>query len=314
MTKFNSQYYADTVAYGLAQSNSPMRYAVIGAKGQLGRDLCPRLPGEVIPLGRPDVDLADPAGLEAILNDRRPDILINCAAYNFVDKAESEPDVAFAVNTWGVRQLARICQKLSLILTHLSSDFVFGFNQRRDTPYCEVDLPGPLSAYGLSKLCGEYAVQAECERHFIIRTCGLYGVWGSGGKGTNFVETMLRLAGQGKPLKVVADQVCTPSYTVDVAQAIVALIATDCFGLYHITNAGSTSWHDFAKAIFEQAGIHADLSPTTSHEYAAPAKRPGYSVLSNDKLKSIGIAQPRDWREALAAYMNERQVKARHVN
>lgn len=287
-----------------------MRYAVIGAAGQLGHDLCPRLPGDVIRLGRPEADLTHPQGIERSLNEIRPDIVINCAAYNFVDKAESEPDVAFAVNTWGVRHLARICQKLGVRLVHFSSDFVFGVDERRITPYVETDLPGPLGIYALSKLAGEYAVQAECECHFIIRTCGLYGVWGSGGKGTNFVETMLRLASQGKPLKVVADQVCTPSYTVDVASAAVSLMTTSRFGLYHVTNAGSTSWHDFAKTIFELAGIRADLTPTTSKEYGAPARRPHYSVLSNAKLKSSGVTPAREWRDALAAYLQERRSKS----
>lgn len=286
-----------------------MRYAVIGAAGQLGRDLCPRLTGEVIPLGRPHFDLARPSDVERSLTDLRPALVINCAAYNFVDKAETEPDVAFAVNAWGVRHLARVCHKLKVTLVHFSSDFVFGCDRKRSTPYCESDVPGPVSVYGLSKLCGEYAVQAECERHFIVRTCGLYGVWGSGGKGTNFVETMLRLAGQGKPLKVVADQICTPSYTVDVAAAVVQLLSTNRFGLYHVTNSGETSWHDFAKAVFELSKTEADLSPTTASEYAAPARRPDYSVLSNLKLKSVGVSPPRPWRDALAEYLHERKSK-----
>lgn len=285
-----------------------MRFVVIGAAGQLGRDLCPRLPGDVVTLGRPQADLTQPAELDSLLVSARPDVVINCAAYNLVDKAESEPNVAFAVNTWGVRDLAKICQRLNMTLVHFSSDYVFGLEQQR-TPYSETSAPGPNSVYSMSKLCGEYAVRAECEKHFIIRTCGLYGVWGSGGKGTNFVETMLRVAGQGKPLKVVADQTCTPSYTVDVADATMKLLQTSRYGLYHITNAGSMTWFEFAQTILELAEVPAQLSPTTTVDYNAPARRPSYSVLSNDKLAAAGVPPPRHWREALKAYLVERENK-----
>lgn len=278
-----------------------MKYAVIGAAGQLGRDLMPRLDGEVIPLGRPDADLTRPAELAARLGSLKPDAVINCAAYNFVDKAETDHEAAFAVNGWGVRDLARICADLDCALMHFSTDFVFGLDATRDEPYAVDDAPGPVSTYGFSKLCGEYAVRAECPRHLVIRTCGLYGVWGSGGKGGNFVETMLRMAGQGKPLKVVNDQVCTPSYTADVAAAAVELLKSGRYGLFHITNAGATSWFDFARAIFDLSGIKADLTPTSSREFAALARRPAYSVLD------CGGSPPlRTWHVALAAYLAER--------
>src|SRR5205085_12597080 len=156
----------------------------------------------------------------------RPGIVVNCAAYNFVDRAEAEPPAAFAVNAWAVRDLALLCREHDWGLVHFSTDYVFGLDETRRTPYREDDAPGPVSVYGLSKLAGEYLVRALCPRHWVLRTCGLYGVWGSGGKGGNFVETMLRLAGEGKPWPVVADQTCTPSYTVDVAAAAAALLAT----------------------------------------------------------------------------------------
>jgi dTDP-4-dehydrorhamnose reductase len=282
-----------------------MRYAVLGALGQLGRDLCPRLAGEVIALTRERADLTRPETVRATLTELRPDVVVNCAAYNFVDRAESEPEAAFAVNAWGVRALARICNDLGCLLVHFSSDYVFGLDEGRTTPYAEHDAPGPLSVYGLSKLAGEYLVRSLCPRHVVLRTCGLYGVWGSGGKGGNFVETMLRLASQGKPLRVVADQVCTPSYTADVAAATVALLETGRPGLYHRTNAGSCSWHDFAAAIFELAGVRADLTPITSREFGAAARRPGYSVLA-----APGLPPLRPWREALAAYLQERQNRS----
>jgi dTDP-4-dehydrorhamnose reductase len=284
-----------------------MKYAVIGAAGQLGSDLVPLLGGQVIPLGRPEADLTRPEALDGLLTQLGPDVVINCAAYNFVDKAESEPDVACAVNVWGVRALARACERLGCTLMHFSTDFVFGLDSSRATPYRPGDAPGPLSVYGMSKLCGEYAVRTECRRHFVVRTCGLYGARGSGGKGGNFVETMLRLAAAGKPLKVVDDQVCTPSSTADVAAAVAALVATDRYGLYHVTNDGCTSWCGFAQAIFDLSGVVPNLSPTTSAEYGAPARRPPYSVLDCRDLASAGVASPRPWREALAAYLAGRR-------
>jgi dTDP-4-dehydrorhamnose reductase len=237
----------------------------------------------------------------------RPDVVVNCAAYNFVDRAEAEPEAAFAVNAWGVRQLALACRDRGCLLVHFSTDYVFGLDEARATPYREDDAPGPVSAYGLSKLAGEYLVRALCPRHVVVRTCGLYGVWGSGGKGGNFVETMLRLAGQGKPLRVVADQVCTPSYAADMADATAALLRNGRPGLYHLTNAGACSWHEFAAAVFELAGVRADLTAITSDEYGAPARRPRYSVLARGACDALGLPSPRPWREALAAYLNERR-------
>jgi dTDP-4-dehydrorhamnose reductase len=283
-----------------------VKYAVLGGAGQLGRDLCPRLTGEVVALTRDRADLTRPDTLRAALGEIRPDVVVNCAAYNFVDRAESEPEAAFAVNAWGVRQLALVCRDLGCLLVHFSTDYVFGLDESRGTPYREGDAPGPVSVYGLSKLAGEYLVRSLCPRHLVVRTCGLYGVHGSGGKGTNFVETMLRLAGQGKPLRVVADQVLTPSYTVDVAAAVVELLRSGQTGLYHLTNAGSCSWHDFAAAIFALSGLRPDLSPTTSAAYGAAARRPAYSVLSAEKYHQSGLAPLRPWQEALAAYLQER--------
>ncbi|MCE9563440.1 MAG: dTDP-4-dehydrorhamnose reductase [Planctomycetes bacterium] len=283
-----------------------MRIAVLGAAGQLGRDLCPRLPGDVIALTRADIDLSQPASIATALATARPDVLVNCAAYNFVDKAETEPEAAFAVNAWGVRALAQACATAKIRLVHFSTDYVFGLDATRSTPRTENDPPGPVSVYGLSKLAGEYLTLSTASNALVIRTCGLYGVHGSGGKGGNFVETMLRVAGQGKPLRVVADQFCTPSYTVDVAETAIGLIRAGASGLFQVTNAGSTTWHDFAAEIFRLAKLQADLAPITSAQFGAAARRPPYSVLSNAKLASVGVTAPRAWQEALAAYLVER--------
>jgi dTDP-4-dehydrorhamnose reductase len=286
-----------------------MRTVVLGAPGQLGRDLVPRLSGEVVPLGRADVDIADATALRAKLTTLRPGVVVNCAAYNFVDRAESEPAAAFAVNAWAVRELAAVCRDLDATLVHFSTDYVFGLDASRPNPLTEADLPGPVGVYGLSKLAGEYLVRGACPKHFVIRTCGLYGVWGSGGKGGNFVETMLRVAGQGKPLRVVNDQRCTPSFTADVAAATGQLIQTGAFGVYHVTSAGDCTWYEFAREIFRAANVRADVTPITSAEFGAAARRPAYSVLSNERLRGAGLTPPRHWTEALAAYLAERPAR-----
>jgi dTDP-4-dehydrorhamnose reductase len=283
-----------------------MRHVVLGANGQLGRDLCPRLPGEVVALSREQADLTRPDQLRQTLKELQPGIVINCAAYNFVDRAHSEWKAAFAVNAEGVWVLAQTCNDLGCTLVHFSTDYVFGKDATRRQPWTEDDLPEPVNAYGITKLTGEQLVQFLCPRHVIVRTCGLYGLWGSGGKGGNFVETMLRLAGQGKPIRVVNDQICTPSSTADVADATVALLAAGGQGLYHVTNAGACSWYEFAAAIFRLAGVTASLTPISSQEYGSAARRPAYSVLASQRWRELGLAPLRNWEEALADYLHQR--------
>lgn len=269
--------------------------------------MLPRLKGDVIPLTRADIDLAVPDTISGRLTALRPDVLVNCAAYNLVDKAEDDPAPAFAVNDVGVQHLANVCRDLGIRLVHVSTDYVFGADTARTTPYVETDTPGPVSQYGRSKLAGEQATLAV-PGNLAIRTCGLYGVWGNGGKGGNFVETMLRVAGQKKPLRVVADQWCTPTYTADLAEGIAKLIERGTTGLIHLTNSGDCSWHEFAAKIFELSGVAADLTTTTSAEYGAKAKRPGYSVLGSNRTDETGV-QLRPWAEALAAYLEERKAR-----
>jgi len=281
-------------------------YVVVGAGGQLACDLIPRLDGKVVGLVRPEFDLTRPESMRTKLADHRPEVVFNCAAYNFVDRAESEPEAAFAVNAWGVRHLAEICRDLDCVLVHFSTNYVFGLDDKRRTPYLESDSPGPISAYGMSKLAGEYFVRATCPKHFVIRTAGLFGLRGSGGKGTNFVELMLRLAREGKPIRVVNDQVCTPTSTVDLAQATIALVQTGRYGLYHLTNSSSCSWHEYAQTIFELAGVQANLSAVTSQEFGAPAPRPRYSVMARMAYQALGFPELRSWREALTDYLRER--------
>ncbi len=276
---------------------------VLGAHGQLGRDLCGRLPAEdVLPCGRAELDLTQPEALTQQLTAWRPTLVFNCAAYNLVDRAESEPQAAFAVNAWGVRTLAQVCRDVEAVLVHFSTDYVYGLDGFRDQPYVESDAPGPLSVYGLSKLCGEYFVRALCPKHFVIRTSGLYGRHGAGGKGGNFVNTMLKLARQRKPLRVVEDQFLTPTFTADLAEAALRLIEAAPFGLYHLTQQGQCSWHAFAAKIFELAGVAADLQPCTTAERNDPARRPEYCVLTTEHG---AVPRLRPWEEALADYLRQ---------
>jgi dTDP-4-dehydrorhamnose reductase len=290
-----------------------MKIVVLGAQGQLGRDLVGRLPGSVLGLARADADLTDPERLRQTLQDAKPDVVVNCAAYNHVDRAEDEPEAAFRINAWGVRDLAAICRDLSLFLVHYSTDYVYGLDESRDTPWNESDAPGPVSVYGLSKLTSEYLVRSVCPGHLVLRTCGLFGLHGIGGKGTNFVEAMLRRAREGTPVRVVADQTCSPSYTMDVADATAALLRAGASGLFHVVNADGCSWYDLAREIFAVAGLTVNVVPISSREYGARARRPRYSVLGSQGLAAVGVPALRSWREALRAYLAERTAQLARV-
>src|SRR5438067_1634970 len=227
------------------------------------------------------------------------------AASNRVDQAEADRDAAFALNARAVGDLAAVCQRLGATLVHFSTDYVF--DGRRATPYLEVDAPNPLSVYAESKLAGERLALERCERARIFRVSGLYGVARSSGKGgTNFVETMLRLAGEGRPIRVVADQVLGPSYTLDLARKVWQILPLAVHPIYHLTNAGATSWHGFARRAFELAGLTPDLRPVTAAEFGARARRPAYSVLGHGNLTALGADDLRPWEAALAAYVAER--------
>lgn len=289
-----------------------MRIALIGAAGQLGSDLLPRLQAsghDVLPLGHADVEITDASRVASILEPLQPQFVINSAAYNLVDKAEDEPEVAYAVNGLGPRNLARFCDRQAIGLLHISSDFVFGrVEGSQTTPLDEQALPAPNSAYSVSKLAGEYFVRSECSRHFVVRTCGLYGVAALRGQGKgNFVETMLRLGRDRKQLRVVNDQRCTPTATADLADALTRLIATDTYGLYHATNRGDMTWCEFAREIFRLAQLDVEITPITTAEFGAKACRPEFSVLDCRKLAAVIGTHLPDWHDALAKYLADRQ-------
>ncbi len=289
-----------------------MRIALIGAMGQLGGDLLPRLQAaghDVRSLGHADIEITNAENSAAVLEPLQPDLVINTAAYNLVDKAEDEPDAAMAVNGLGPQLLARLAEKHGWRLMHISTDYVFGDVTRpTPTPFVESDLAIPSGRYGLSKLTGEKFVQANCSQHFVVRTCGLYGIAALRGAGKgNFVETMLRLGRDRKQLRVVNDQLCTPTSTADLADSLVKLITTDAFGLYHATNSGSMTWCEFAREIFRLAKLDVEVIPITTAEFGSNAKRPNYSVLDCSKIESVIGRKLPDWRDALARYLVSRQ-------
>lgn len=279
-----------------------MKILLTGANGQLGSDLRPALAKhELIATTRNMLDVTHPTQAREFIFAHKPDVLLNTTAFNKVDASEADASEALRVNALAAQQLALICRDLDIPLMHISTDFVF--DGLKHSPYVESDLPNPLSAYGASKQAGELLVRAAWPRHFIIRTCGLYGVAGSSGKGGNFVNTMLRMAKEGKPINVVGDQICTPTSTQDLAAQLALLIETNAYGTYHVNNHGACSWHEFAAEIFKLAGLQADLNPISSQQFGAPAVRPPYSVLQNAALQTLGLDHMRDWHEALAEYV-----------
>jgi dTDP-4-dehydrorhamnose reductase len=283
-----------------------MRILLVGNLGQLGRDLERVLAGqEVTGVDREQVDVCDEAQVEAAVDAARPETIINCSAFHRVDECEDVPEAAFAVNVFGVRNLAMAARRAGAALVHFSTDYVFGGPERRAHP--ESDMPCPQSVYAVSKLSGEFMLRSIWPRHFVVRTCGLYGYAGSREKGTNFVESMLKLGASGKPLRVIDDQLCTPTSTMELARAVCRLIATDRYGLYHLTAEGECSWHEFACAIFELAGMRVEVARVSSAEFAAKAPRPPYSVLDNRNWREAGFAPMLHWKAALAEYLRGRR-------
>jgi dTDP-4-dehydrorhamnose reductase len=279
-----------------------LRIAVTGAEGQLGSEICRLLGGSALGLDVPLLDLTDAKSLRAVIADLRPDGVINTAAYTKVDQAEQEADLCWAVNARGVGDLAEVCRELDCPLVQISTDYVFGGDAARRTPYRENDEPGPQGVYARSKLEGERRA-ARWAKHVIVRTCGLYGPAAPRSSG-NFVAAMLRLGRQRGRLRVVADQHCTPTYVPHLARAICFLLDSGVWGLYHVVNAGATTWYDFAAEIFRQVGLAVSLEAISTVQYGAAAPRPAYSVLDTGKYRALpGAPAMPAWQEALAEFL-----------
>lgn len=288
-----------------------MRVLLIGYRGQLGSDLRMAFAGEDLVLTtQEELRVENTAQVSDFVAHTRPELILNCAAFHRVDDCEDCAERAFEVNVFGVRNLAQAAARAGSVLVHFSTDYVFDGPDRR--PYTETDLPSPKSMYGVSKLAGEFVVQSIWPKHFIFRVSGLYGYAGSREKGTNFVELMIGLARLGKPIRVVDDQVLTPTSTMDVARATRLLTETDRYGLYHLTNAGECSWYEFARAIFTYSDLQPDVTPVTSAAFPTRARRPNYSVLDNRRLRGAGFQELPHWREALQCYIGGRAAAGRN--
>jgi dTDP-4-dehydrorhamnose reductase len=275
-----------------------MRILILGSNGQLGTDLCltARAAGhDVTGMDLPQVDITNRASVDSAVATCRPDVILNPAAYTAVDDCETHEELATRVNRDGAAVVAAASQACGATLVHYSTDYVFAGDGAR--PYVESDAPGPVTAYGRSKLAGERAVSAACERHQILRIAWLYGAHGS-----NFVKTILKAAVRGArertPLRVVADQRGTPTWTMDVCMQTLALIGTAHYGVFHSTSEGDCSWFDFASRIVTAAGLDVHVEPCTTDAYPRPARRPAYSVLENARLKSLGLSRMPPWDQS----------------
>ena len=286
-----------------------MKVLLVGANGQLGHDLLRvfQTAGDtVLPLTHTQLDVCSEERVSDIIAQAEPDVVLNTAAFHKVEECEKKPALAFQVNGTAAMNLALTCKRLGAVLVHFSTDYVFDGN--KNTAYEETDLPAPLNVYGVSKVAGEQLIACNTDRYFVIRTCGLYGIAGSSGKGGNFVENILRKANAGDAISVVADQVLTPTYTVDLAEVTRSLIITGAFGLYHLSAEGQCSWYEFTRRIFEAAGIVAKLTAVKTSDFPSPVKRPSYSVLSKAKLCGLRLSIP-SWQDALPRYLQERSKK-----
>lgn len=278
---------------------------VTGASGMLGQALCACLESrghDVVPMPKESLDVTNYDYVLEELKAASPDLVLHCAAYTKVDQAESEPELAFFINGYGTENLAIACNKLGVPLLYISSDYVFDGNKNR--PYTTWDATRPLSVYGQSKLAGEKAIMRHLRDFYIVRTSWLYGPFGR-----NFVDTIHAKAKEGKELRIVADQVGSPTCTLSLSEMVADLIATDRWGVYHATDDGVTNWYEFAKEICK--GINVEIKPIPTKEYPLPATRPSYSVLDKTTLISTIGREPQSWQESLKSYLDLKKVKAR---
>ena len=280
---------------------------VFGAAGQLGSELVHELRARnyaVAAWDRAQVDICKADAVERALARSDPKVVFNAAAYNQVDVAETEPQAAFLVNALAVRNLALACRQMDALLVHFSTDHVFDGSASR--PYAETDVPHPLSAYAVSKFAGELYAQAYLDRSLIVRTAGVFGTGGLSTARGNFVELMLRLAASGHPIRVVEDYVASPTYAPPLAARTIDLVERRLTGVFHIGGGTPISWYDFARAIFEIAGIQPPLERTNERAWRTPARRPKYSALSNAKIEQAGLEPMPPLLEALADYFHHR--------
>ena len=283
------------------------RIAVFGAHGQLGVELCADLKQrgyEVVSFGRAKLDITKKDEVERTLAEFEPWAVFNAAAYNMVDVAEREPQAAMDANGLAVRNLAIACRQSDARLVHFSTDYVFDGTAGRS--YTEADEVHPLGAYAVSKLAGEFYARAYLDNALVVRTSGVFGIGALKTARGNFPELMMRLAREGKPIRVVEDHVASPTYAPALATRSIDLLEKDLTGIFHIGGGQAISWFDYAKLIFEKAGLQANLSPTDAREYRTDARRPKFSALDNARMRECGIAPMPHLADAVEAYIKSR--------
>ena len=275
-----------------------MKIMIIGSEGMLGHDLVDVLSAEH-EISTTTIDTLDITDIDKTIKTvkkNNPDVLVHAAAFTDVDGSESNPDLAYKVNAIGTRNVAVACKEADCAMVYICTDYVFDGTGTK--PYREYDQTKPLGVYGKTKHVGEVYVRDILDKFYVVRTAWLYGY-----HGPNFVSTMLKLAENNSTINVVNDQIGSPTYTVDLANAIARIIKRPAYGIYHITNSEQCSWYDFAREIFTQAGIEVTVKPVTTEEFPRPAPRPKYSVLEHYSWKMEGYPEIRSYKEALADYL-----------
>ena len=282
-----------------------MRIAVIGANGQLGSDVVRAFAtkgDEVSPMTHSEIEIAHIDSVSRGLRVVQPDVVVNTAAMHHVENCELEPEKAYAVNGLGARNLAIVSREMGAVLMHVSTDYVY--DGRKASPYEEQDAPQPLNSYGNSKLAGEHFVRSIAEKHFVLRTSALYGTSACRAKGgRNFIQLMLKLAKERDEVRVVDNEVISPTSTSELARQLVSLSRTDCYGLFHATAEGSCSWFEFAQTIFSLTSTKVNLQVAAPDAFPSEVARPKYSVLENRALKSQGLNTFGTWQNGLRAYL-----------
>lgn len=281
------------------------KVAIIGADGQLGTDLVQAFSSkhEVTPLTIQDVRIESIDQVRDVLSAIHPDVILNTAAYHRVPDCESNQTLAFQVNAVGAQNVAKAAQDLNAVNVYYSTDYVF--DGEKGSPYNETDAPNPQSVYAISKLAGEQFTRHYCDRHFIVRISGIYGKVPSLIKGNNFVTTMVKLAREKPEVRVVDDEILTPTPTEEIANNTVLLVEKDAYGVYHMTSEGSCSWHEFASVIWSTLDLKTPLRRAKVADFPSVVKRPAYSVLENANLKSLGINRMSHWKEGLIHFLKQ---------
>lgn len=286
-----------------------MKTLVIGANGQLGSDIVSIFGHdsyyEITPTVSSEINITAPNTIDAAIAKYSPEMIISTAAFHNVDLCENDPEKSFGVNTIGIRNLSIACKQHNITLVHFSTDYVFGENRNRSTPYTETDTPGPQSVYAVSKLAGEYIMRYLLSKYYIIRTSGLYGSAQSSSKSDNVINAILKRTRQRSDILAVKNQILSPTYTVNIAENLKELLKTTHYGLYHMTSGGQCSWYEFVSEVVRLLKSPVNVMPVQAAAYYTQVKRPHYSVLENAHLKEIGLYTMQSWQENVQRYLTD---------